>query len=282
MRRDMVDIPKSGEKVPINMFFISRTNVRVDEDFGNSDEDFMLTQHLRAKNIVQPIIARPEGSGFGVFIGRRRYLAKKKTGVKTLTVGEEVIIKDVDDKEALDESLRENIALFRKELNPIARAQSIKKLMDTKQLGLRELGRVWNVPVSNISEWLKVLELSPKMQKAVSNGTLAYTEGIRIARMNIPMDIQEKSADVLATKGFHVFQNELFKLMGKQGKRGPQAGKYFVLRLSWDKADPQEGEICERMSKLAQVTGMTVDEMAKNIIVQHFGSSPRPQSIPPE
>ena len=67
-------------------------NVRAEEPFGEAEEDRQLIAQLRiGKSSSQ---ARPEGDGYGVFIGRRRFLAKKEVGAKYFVVGADCLIKD--------------------------------------------------------------------------------------------------------------------------------------------------------------------------------------------
>ena len=56
--------------------------MRVEDVFGESDEDRALIENLRKGTIVHPFKARPEGNGYGVYVGRRRFLAKKAIGTK--------------------------------------------------------------------------------------------------------------------------------------------------------------------------------------------------------
>lgn len=258
--------PKIGEAIPITKFFVSKMNIRAEEQFGKTTEDFTLTQHLTKQDLVQPIIARPEGTRYGVIIGRRRFLAKKKAGAKKLVVGEDILIKQLDDNQALDESIRENLTMFRQELNPIARAKALRKLLETKNYSLRELARVWKVPLSNLSEWLRILELSPKMQDQVTKGSLYFTDALNIAHMKLPVEIQNKLAETLEKRGYDQFKTELAHLRSGKEKRGLPAGKYEVLRLTWNKTDKDEQELYQRLEQLAKVMKKTTEEAAKIII----------------
>jgi len=258
--------PQIGEEISITKFFVSKMNIRIDEQFGKTDEDFSLTQHLIRQDLVQPIIARPVGNGYGVIIGRRRFLAKKKAGAKKLIVGKDVLIRTMDDEQALDESTRENLATFKQELNPITRAKALQKLLEIKNYSLRELARVWKVPLSNLSEWLRMLELSPKMQDQVEKAQCNFTDALNIVHMKLPVEMQNKLAETLEKRGYDTFKNDLAHLKSEKEKRGLPAGKYEVLRLTWNKTDHLENELYNKLARLAKVTGKTIEETAKVII----------------
>jgi ParB/RepB/Spo0J family partition protein len=267
---------KAGEAIPISKFFVSNMNIRAEEEFGKTDEDFILTQHLTKQDLVQPIIARPEGNGYGVIIGRRRFLAKKKAGAKALVVGKDVLIKTIDDEQALDESVRENLDTFRQGLNPIARAKALKKLLEAKEYSLRDLARVWKVPLSNLSEWLRVLELTPKLQELVTKGSMNFTEALTIAHLQLDTEIQNKLAETLEKQGHEAFRSELAGLKKGKEKRGLPAGKYEVLRLTWDKTDYLENGLYKKLAQLARVMGKTVEETAKILLRERLEEHQEP------
>ena len=264
------ELPKSGDRIPADKFFVSKMNVRVDEAFGDSDEDQALLKHLQWRDIVQPFIARPEGKGYGVVVGRRRFLAKKKSGAKEFEVGKDCWVREMTDEEGLDASLRENLALFRAELNPIARAKALANLIDTKLIGLRGIARLWRLPVSTLSEWLKVLELSPKMQEVTAAGLLFYTDALQVARMKLGTELQDKLAEILETDGYDAFKRELARMQAGKGKRGMPKGKYWIDRVVWDKRNLKEQKYYDVLTKVAEAKETTVPEYIKNFIIAHM------------
>lgn len=264
------ELPKSGDRIPADKFFVSKMNVRVEEAFGDTDEDQALLKHLQWRDLVQPFIARPEGKGYGVVVGRRRFLARKKSGVKEFEVGKDCLIRGMKDEEALDASLRENLALFRAELNPIARAKALANLIDTKLIGLRGIARLWRIPVSTLSEWLKILELSPKMQEVTTKDLLYYTDALKVARMELGTELQDKLAEIMEKHGYDVFKKELARLQTGKAKRGIPKGKYWIDRIMWDKRNLKEQKYYEVLAKVAESKETTVPEYIKSFIIAHI------------
>ena len=258
---------KSGDKISIGKFFVSKMNIRFGEKFGLAEEDDLLAQNLVKGSLVQPIIARPEADGFGVVIGRRRFLAKKRARATHLIVGSEVLIKDLSDEEALDDSLRENLDTFRSSLNPVVRAKALKKLMETKKMSLRDLANVWRIPPANVSDWMQVLKLSQRMQKAVAAGNILFTDALRLARMNLPDDKQRELAEI-AEKEYADFKAEFARLLSGREKRGIPEGKYEILRVAFDKNNAEELELYQRFVQLAKVTNQSPIEFLKSILTE--------------
>lgn len=263
-------LPKCGDRIPADKFFVSKMNVRVGEAFGGTHEDQVLVRHLLWRDIVQPFIARPEGKGFGVVIGRRRFLAKKKGGNKNFEVGKDCWIREMTNEEALDASLRENLALFRAKLNPIARAKALAALIDTRLTGLRGLARLWRLPVSTLSEWLKILELSPKMKEATARDSLYYTDALKVARMKLGTELQDTLAEILETDGYDAFKKELARMQTGKGNRGIPKGVYWIDRIMWDKRNLKEQRYYAVLAKVAEAKETTVPEYIKNFIMTHI------------
>jgi len=240
------DLPNVGGHIPVEKFHISELNVRVGQPFGESEEDRALIDQLRWGKIIEPFKARPEGDGYGVVVGRRRFLAKKEIGTKFFVVGSDCLIEEMTDEEARETSLIENLKILRKELDPITRAMRLNEIVSYSPTGLRGTARRLGIPPSTLSEWLKVLELSPKMQEAVAKGLLYYTDALHLAKMKIGQIKQDELAEILEKEGVEAFKKELERLAEKKLKRGTPKGKYIILRATFDKRYPPDVEICEK------------------------------------
>jgi ParB/RepB/Spo0J family partition protein len=265
-------LPKVGDKIPIEKFFVSKMNMRVDEPFGESEEDRLLVEHLRHSSVVQPFKARPEGDGYGVVVGRRRFLAMKEAGVKEVVVGQHVWIEEMSDEEALDASLKENLEEFHKTPDPVTRAKAIKAYLERLPTGLRGLARAWGISHSTLSEYLKILELSPEMQRAIQKGVIPFRDALAVARLGLGEKEQAELAETAEKQGVEAFKRALARLMAGKGKRGIPAGVYIVVRSIFDKRSEEELKYYEALQRLAQEKGMDVAEYAKKVIIDHVKS----------
>lgn len=107
------ELAKLGEQIPAGSFHVSELNVRAGHPFGESEEDRALIDQLRRGKIIGPFKGRLERDGYGVVVGRRRYLAKKETGAKFFVVGSDCLIEEMSDEEAREASLIENLSILR-------------------------------------------------------------------------------------------------------------------------------------------------------------------------
>lgn len=267
-------LPRFGDRIPLEKFFVSEYNVNVDEPFGDSDQDQKLIANLRAsKKIREPFHARPEKDGLGVYEGRRRFLGAKAAGFNSFVVGEDCLIKDVSPDEAREASWVENFKGFQIGMNPVARAKALNEIMTKSTTGLRGTAARLGIGASTLSEYLKVLELGPGMQEALSKGLLYYTDALQVARLKPGKELEAKLVTLLEEEGLDVFKKELTALQPGALRRGIPAGKYNIIRTTWDKAYKLDVQNYEKLTKLAEAAHMEVDEYSKQVLSQHAQSS---------
>ena len=113
------ELPKLGELLSVEKFHVSELTVRAGRPFGESGEDRVLIDQLRQGKIIGPFKARPERDGYGVVVGRRRFLATKEAGAEFFVVGSDCLIEEMTDEEAREASLIENLSILRKDMDPI-------------------------------------------------------------------------------------------------------------------------------------------------------------------
>lgn len=263
-------MPETGDHIPVEKLHISQMNVRAHAPFGDAEEDKQLIAQLRQGRIIGPFKARPEGDGYGVVVGRRRFLAKKKLGTKYFVVASDCLIEEMSDEEAREASLIENLQILRKEMNPITRANKLAEIIAFSPLGLRGTARKLGIPASTLSEWLKILELSPKMQEVVAKGLLYYTDALKAARMNLGEALQSELAEIAETRGLEACQKRLMEITVGRTKRGIPRGVYKIDRLIWDKRNRKEMGHYEILMKAAKNRGMKVPQYIKDFTIRHI------------
>jgi len=256
------------ETIPVEKIYVSPLNIRAEEDFGKSLEDEVLRKNVAQAGIIQPITVRPDDKGgYEVIIGRRRFLAVKDR-VKALTC---IVRDEWDDREALKSSLIENMGVLRKDLDPIVRARALKRLVETSPRGLTGVAKELGIPKSTLSEFLKVLELSEKMQQKVSSGQVPFRYAIKVARLELPKEAQDYLAEVAETKGLDSFKKELVRLSEGRGKRGAPPG-LLVIRLVFDPDSADERRYFEALKKYCESKGLEVGKYVKDVLIDHIRS----------
>jgi len=103
-----------------------------------------LAQSLRDEGQLTPVLLRPDGDGYKLVSGERRWRAAKLAGLKTLRAE----VRELTDEDAYRLSLIENVV--RASLTPIEEAEAFRKLTDDG-MPQGEAGRLVGNPLPGMS-----------------------------------------------------------------------------------------------------------------------------------
>lgn len=146
-----------------------------------------LADSIKAHGVLQPLALRAEGQQFVIIAGERRWRAAQMAGLKEVPA-------QILNKSGLSESmamLEENIR--RVDLNPIERAEAIRKLMSEHGLTQKEVGNIIGVQQGQVSNELRLLNLPPVLRTLVAEGKVPPT----LIRVLLPYcDVESVMHDV--------------------------------------------------------------------------------------
>ena len=117
-----------------------------------------LAESIKLYGVIQPIIVCKKDSHYEIIAGERRWRAAKMAGLKEVPV----IVKDYTEKEIAEISLVEN--LQRDDLNPIEEAKAYERLIKEYQLKQEEVAERVAKSRTVITNSLRLLKLSDKVQ----------------------------------------------------------------------------------------------------------------------
>jgi ParB family chromosome partitioning protein len=153
-------------RLPINSVIANPKNPRRDFDPDQLDE---LTNSIREKGVMQPLLVRPSVADpniFEIIAGERRWRASQKAGLHDVPV----IVRDVDDKEALELAIIENVQ--RADLNPLEEAQGYGQLMEQFDYTQQDLAQVIGKSRSHVANTLRLLKLPRDVRDMLARGEL--------------------------------------------------------------------------------------------------------------
>ncbi len=168
-----------------------------------------LTQSIKEKGILQPILVRPKGGAFEIVAGERRYRAAMEAGLDEVPV----IKKSLSDAEAFEIALIENI--MREDLSPIEEAKGFEKLIKEYHLTHEDISKSVGKSRSYISNTMRLLDLPLKVQHMVSDKKISTGH----ARALIGLQNAEELADKIVLKELSVRQTEDLISHIKEGKK---------------------------------------------------------------
>jgi len=144
----------------INEIRRSRNALRLSDQVSLSE----LSVSIKNVGLLEPIIVRPLQSDYEIISGGRRYEACKLLGMIRITCH----ILDVDDKEAYEISLIEN--LQQKSMNPLEEASAFKKYVHTFGWGGEsDLAKRISKSQEYVSRRIRLLQLPPSVQQKILN-----------------------------------------------------------------------------------------------------------------
>lgn len=160
-----------------------------------------LAETVREKGILQPLTVRRMEGGYELLAGERRWRAAQKAGLKEVPV----ILREVDDREALEISLIEN--LQREDLNPIEEAEGYKNLIETFGISQEEASKRVGKDRTTVTNALRLLGLSSEIKSHLIQNRITAGH----ARAILSLENKEKQkelCDLIIRKGLSVREAE--------------------------------------------------------------------------
>ncbi len=159
-------LPPEGEQRVVAIDQIRGGKMNPRKDFRD-EELAELTESIRQKGLVQPIIVRadPEG-GYEIVAGERRWRASQKAGLHAIPV----IVRELNDQEVLELAIIENVQ--RADLNAIEEAGGYNELMERFGYTQERMAEVIGKSRSHVANTLRLLKLPDGVKVLVRDGRL--------------------------------------------------------------------------------------------------------------
>jgi len=192
---------KDLNKVPIEFIQPNPDQPRKIFD-KNSLED--LSQSIKVQGIIQPIIVRKKGeNNYEIVAGERRWRASQLAKLHEVPI----IIKDIDDKTALEFAIIENVQ--RSDLNAIEESNGYKNLIEKYNYTQDQLAEVVGKSRSHIANTIRLSFLPNEIQDMIKNNLLSagharclinVQNNLELAREIISKNLSVRQSEVLSKK----------------------------------------------------------------------------------
>lgn len=158
-----------------------------------------LAQSIRKNGIMQPIIVRPtRNSRYEIIAGERRWRAAKMAGLLEVPV----IVRDVEDRQALELALIENIQ--RQDLSPLEEAAGFQRLIDEFAHTQEELASVVGKSRSHVANLLRLLTLPEEIKNFLTEGKISMGHARALLNAHDPLSLVQE----VIRRGLNVRQTE--------------------------------------------------------------------------
>ena len=159
-----------------------------------------LATSVREHGVLQPILVTETIDGYQLVAGERRFRASQMAGLERIPA----VIRQLADREQLELALVEN--LQREDLGPLEEAHAYRSLVTEFELTHEQIAQRVGRAKSTIANTLRLLDLDPAVQAALSEGRI--TEGHARAIAGLPIEQQARVAATVAEQQFSVRQTE--------------------------------------------------------------------------
>lgn len=201
---DQMPVADVGDRSTVNpdrlvpIEFIGRNPRNPRRTFDESElQD--LASSIRQHGIVQPVVVRTIAeSRYEIIAGERRWRAAQLAGLIEIPV----IIRDVDDRTALEIAIVENVQ--RSDLNPLEEAMGYELLIADHGYTQNDLGEIIGKSRSHVANSLRLLKLPEPVRDMLASGTLSAGH----ARALIPTSDPIVLAKAVVAKGMSVRDTE--------------------------------------------------------------------------
>ncbi|MGH2767550.1 MAG: ParB/RepB/Spo0J family partition protein [Actinomycetota bacterium] len=160
-----------------------------------------LAASIQEVGILQPVVVRPSDGCYEIVLGERRWRAAQRAGLVTVPA----LIVDTDERGALVRALVENV--HRQDLNAIEEAAAYQQLIEEGGLTHEQLAQRLGLSRPAVTNALRLLELSPAIQRLIVEGRLSAGHGRALLSL-AGSPLLERLALRVAAEGLSVRETE--------------------------------------------------------------------------
>jgi ParB/RepB/Spo0J family partition protein len=272
--------------------------INVDE--MNERRENVNTSELEAsvaeQGVIEPPIVRVRDEDatvpYSVIVGQRRTLAAQAVGLDTIPV----VVRDIDDGDALLSSITENVDAFRESVSKKDRALAIKRLKEINRWNNRQAADALGVARETVKKWLELTDemwegtaVDPSVKKEEETGEIdRLSKKIDKINEEIPANIRrmadssDEAEQLLETA---IVENDLKRQEIIEAKKKADAGKdpeVAIQEVAQDKKEQvsttQKVEVRTTLTNdtavaiksFAKDHGMTTNDVAEQAIEEYL------------
>lgn len=136
-----------------------------------------LEQSIRDKGVLVPLLVRPNGAGFEILAGERRFRASKAADLAEIPA----IVRQINDTDALELILIDN--LQREDLDALEEAEGYRKLMTDAGYSVARIAQRLDLSEKYIYDRMKLVQLVREAKMLLFSGRITASHAILLARL---------------------------------------------------------------------------------------------------
>ena len=214
-----------------------------------------LADSIVERGVLQPILLRPEGDGYRIVAGERRWRAAQRARLHTIPA----IVRDIDEAATAELALIENIQ--REDLNAIEEAEGYRQLIERYGHTQEAVGTIVHKSRSHVANLLRLLDLPEFVRQSLMRGDINMGHARAVAAAPDPETLTRE----IIARDLSVRQAEA------RAKRAKQAPRELVL----GKASAVDPDLAALERQLGDMLGVRVQVSHKGdggTVALHYSS----------
>jgi len=219
-----------------------------------------LADSIRERGVLQPILLRPEGDGYMIVAGERRWRAAQRAQLHSIPA----IVREIDESTIAELALIENIQ--REDLNPLEEAEAYRQLMHRHGHTQDGVAKLVHKSRSHVANLLRLLELPEFVRLSLLRGDISMGHARAAATAPDPEALTRE----IIRKGLSVRQTEE---EARRGRLNPRARSGEAPGNSGRSAADADLQALER--QLGDMLGLKVQVVHKGrggAVTLHYSS----------
>jgi ParB family chromosome partitioning protein len=202
-----------------------------------------LAQSIAERGVLQPVLLRPDGDGFQIVAGERRWRAAQRARLHRIPA----IVREIDEAATAELALIENIQ--REDLNAIEEAEGYRQLIERYHHTRDVVAKLVHKSRSHVANLLRLLELPDFVRQSLMRGDINMGHARAVAAAPDPAALTRE----IIAKGLSVRQAEA---RAKRAKQGPR-------ELVLDKSRALDPDLAALERQLGDMLGVRVQVVHK-------------------
>ncbi|MGE5561736.1 MAG: ParB/RepB/Spo0J family partition protein [Bacillota bacterium] len=139
-----------------------------------------LADSIRERGVLQPILLRPDGDGYMIIAGERRWRAAQRAQLHSIPA----IVRDIDESTIAELALIENIQ--RADLNPLEEAEGYRQLVERHGHTQENVAAIVHKSRSHVANLLRLLDLPEFVRQSLLKGDISMGHARAVAAARDP------------------------------------------------------------------------------------------------
>ncbi len=209
-----------------------------------------LVESVKEYGLLQPILVRPlrdAADGYEIIAGERRWRAAQKAQLHDVPV----VIRSIDDKDALQIGLVEN--LQRSDLTSIDEALGYKRLIAEYDHTQEDIARMMGKSRPHVANTLRLLDLPPAVQEMVRGGDLSAGQARTLIGVPDPLAMAQRVVSEKLTV------RDIERLAGDTKKQAKTGGGKAKTNADTGGGAPKSADTRALEKRIEEALGLKVD-----------------------